>query len=222
MPRLKNGGILGKPSISPTTFSAIGKWNLSDQFIYKQQNMWTEPTIQHALSTYIGRAGLIGQYFNGNWTGTISTGNIGTLPLSSPTTYTSISYGSQEATIYGFIAIGYFRPPITGTYTFYTSSDDGSGVWIGDIAAATSGRTTGNAVLNNLMGGGQGDTKRSGSTTLTGGIWYPIRIVHEEGGGGDNLTYSWSGPGIGETTSLSTYYKAPMNLYGNDLNTYYV
>ena len=178
------------------------------------------PPIQAALNTFTGRAGLIGQYFNGDWRSTISTGNIGTLPLSSPTTYTSIAYGSR-ADYYGFIAIGYFKPPTTGTYTFYTSSDDGSGVWIGDIAAAASGRTTGNAVLDNLMGGGQGDTKRSGSTTLSAGTWYPIRIVHEEGGGGDNLTFSWSGPGIAETTSLSTYFKAPMDLSGNNLNTYY-
>ena len=179
-----------------------------------------EPPIQTALNTYTGRAGLIGQIFGGVWRSTISDGNIGTLPLSSPTTYTSISYGDLGDN-YGFIAIGYFKPPTTGTYTFYTSSDDGSGVWIGDIAAASSGRTTANAVLNNLMGGGQGDTKRSGSTTLTGGIWYPIRIVHEEGGGGSNLTFSWAGPGIAETTSLSTYFKAPMDLSGSNLNTYY-
>jgi hypothetical protein len=176
--------------------------------------------IQEALNAFPGRAGLIGKIFSGEWRSTISTGNIGTLPLSSPTTYTSISYGDLGDN-YGFIAIGYFKPPSTGTYTFFTSSDDGSGVWIGDIAAAATGRFTANAVLNNNMGGGQGDTKRSGSTTLTGGIWYPIRIVHEEGGGGSNLTFSWSGPGIAENTSLSTYFKAPMDLFGNNLNTYY-
>lgn len=176
--------------------------------------------IQEALNTHTGRAGLIGQVFGGDWRSTIATGNIGSLPLSSPTTYTSINYGSFSD-YYGFIAIGYFKPPTTGTYTFFTSSDDGSGVWIGDIAAASSGRNTGNAVLNNNMGGGQGNTKRSGSTTLTAGIWYPIRIVHEEVVGGDNLTFSWSGPGIGETTSLSTYFKAPMTLTGSNLNTYF-
>ena len=221
MARLTNGGIIGKPTTAPTLLSSVGKWNPSDQFIYKQQNVWTELNIQYALSTYTGRAGLIGQIFSGSdWRSTISTGNIGTLPLSSPTTYTSISYGDLGDN-YGFIAIGYFKPPTTGTYTFYTSSDDGSGVWVGDIAAASSGRTTGNAVLNNNMGGGQGDTKRSGTISLTGGIWYPIRIVHEEGGGGSNLTFSWAGPGIGETTALSTYFKAPMNLSGDVLNTYY-
>ena len=173
--------------------------------------------------------GLAGKFFNGDWRSTISTGNIGTLPLTTTndssnvtgTTglpsaahrygvnlWTSISYTSLGDS-YGFIAIGYFKPPTTGTYTFYTSSDDGSGVWIGSTASASSGRTTGNAVLNNNMGGGQGDTKRSGSTTLTAGLWYAIRIVHEEGNGGDNLTFSWSGPGITETTSLATYFRTP-------------
>jgi hypothetical protein len=176
--------------------------------------------IQQALTIFSGTTGLYYQWFGGDWRSTISTGNIGSLPLSSPTRATSISYGSRGDN-YGFIAIGYFRPPTTGTYTFYTSSDDGSGVWIGDIASATSGRTTSNAVLNNNLGGGQGNTKRSGSTTLTGGIWYPIRIVHEEGGGGDNLTYSWSGPSIGETTDLSVHYKLPMNLSGITINDYF-
>jgi hypothetical protein len=176
--------------------------------------------IQQALNTFSGTTGLYYQWFGGDWRGTIATGNIGSLPLSSPTRITSINYGSRGDN-YGFIAIGYFRPPTTGTYNFYTSSDDGSGVWIGDIASATSGRNTGNAVLNNNLGGGQGNTRRDGSTTLTGGIWYPIRIVHEEGGGGDNLTFGWSGPSLGETTDLSVHYRLPMNLSGTTINDYF-
>jgi hypothetical protein len=168
------------------------------------------------LVTGLTLGGLYGQYFSGDWRSTISTGNIGTLPLSAPTLYTSISYGSRGDT-YGFIAIGYFIPPTSGTYTFYTSSDDGSGVWIGDIASAESGRNTSNAVVNNGLGAGQGDTKRSGTVVLTGGQAYAIRIVHEEGSGGDNLTFSWSGPGITETTNLAQYfyYSGSGNNYGS-------
>ena len=172
-------------------------------------------------------AGLAGKFFNGNWRSVISTGNIGTLPLttandSSNITGTtglpsaahrygvniwpSISFGDNIGENYGFIAIGYFVPPTTGTYTFYTSSDDGSGVWIGSIASDPSGRTTVNSVLNNAMGSGQPNTKRSGTTSLTAGIAYAIRIVHEEVNGGDNLTFSWSGPGIAETTDLTQYF----------------
>jgi hypothetical protein len=176
-------------------------------------------TLASALndSTY---AGLIGQYFNGDWRSTISTGNIGTLPLSAPTTYTSISYGTRGES-YGFIAIGYFKPPTTGTYTFYTSSDDSSGVWVGSLASAASGRTIANATLSNNLGVGQADTKRSGTASLTADTWYAIRIVHEEGVGGDNLTFSWAGPGIAETTNLSTYFKRPVNLESSPINTFY-
>lgn len=180
------------------------------------------------LSGEIFVAGLAGKFFNGaNWRATISDGNIGTLPLTTTNDSSNITgtggmpsaahrYGvniwpyityTTIGEAYGFIAIGYFTPPTTGTYTFFTSSDDGSGVWIGDIAKASSGRNTTNAVLNNNMGGGQGNTKRSGSISLTGGVTYPIRIVHEEGNGGDNLTFSWSGPSIAETTDLTQYYK---------------
>jgi hypothetical protein len=166
--------------------------------------------------------GLIGQSFSGvNYRASLPDGNVGGLPLTSPTTYSSISYTSQGE-LYGFLAIGYFKAPTTGTYTFFTSSDDSSGVWIGSLASAASGRTAANAVVNNGLGGpGQGDTKRSGTIALTAGQWYAIRIVHEEGGSADNLTFSWSGPGIAETTSLATHFKRPVNLDGLPINTFY-
>jgi hypothetical protein len=173
--------------------------------------------------------GLAGKFFNGDWRATISDGNIGTLPLNATNNSSNViaSTGMPSANhrfgvnrwesiefttigeLYGFIAIGYFNPLVSGTYNFFTSSDDGSGVWIGSIASASSGRTTSNAVVNNGLGLGQGNTKRSGSISLVGGISYPIRIVQEEVGGGDNLTFSWSGPSITETTSLSQYFSTP-------------
>jgi hypothetical protein len=186
--------------------------------------------------------GLAGKFFNGDWRSTISTGNIGTLPLTTTNDSSNVSgtgglpsanhrYGvnlwnsisySTLGDSYGFIAIGYFRPPTTGTYTVYTSSDDGSGVWIGDLALPNQTRTSGNATLNNGLGAGQGDTKRSATISLTANVLYPIRIVHEEVGGGDNLTFSWSGPGISETTSLSTYFFTPITTTTSTLTGNYV
>ena len=175
--------------------------------------------------------GLAGKFFNGNWRSVISTGNIGTLPLTTTNESSNVTgTGGMPSAAhrngvnlwpyityttlgenYGFIAIGYFVPPTTGTYTIYTSSDDGSGVWIGQIAADASGRTTANAVVNNGMGTGQANTKRSGTISLVAGTFYPIRIVHEEVTGGDNLTFSWAGPGITETTNLETYFRSPLS-----------
>jgi hypothetical protein len=50
---------------------------------------------------------------------------------------------------------------------------------------------------------------------------YPIRIVVEEGGGGDALTFSWSGPSIAETTNLSTYFRTPLNKNGELAGNYF-
>lgn len=184
------------------------------------------------LSSFVGLTilpstpGLAGKFFNGSWVSAISTGNIGTLPLTTTNDSSNvtgsvgmpsaahrfgvniwpyITYGSNGDS-YGFIAIGYFVPPTTGTYNFYTSSDDSSGVWIGTIASDATGRTTANAVVNNNLGFGQSNTRRGGSISLITGTQYAIRIVHEEASGGDNLTFSWDGPGITETTDLTQYF----------------
>lgn len=227
----QNGGLIG-PKTTTSTVQSPGIWSIAKAQQEQGASNWTK------YNQVTGS--LLGKFFNNaDWRSTISTGNIGTLPLTTTNDSSNVTgtggmpsaahrYGVNAwsyityTTIgdsYGFIAIGYFTPPTSGSYTFYTSSDDSSGVWIGDIASAASGRTTANAVLNNGMGAGQGDTKRSGATTLTGGVRYPIRIVHEEGGGGDNLTFSWSGPSIAETTSLATYFSyfttIDGTIYGN-------
>ena len=170
--------------------------------------------------------GLAGKFFNGDWRSTISTGNIGTLPLTTTNDSSNVTgttglpsaahrYGvnlwpyitySSLGDYYGFIAIGYFTPPTTGTYTIYTSSDDSSGVWIGDLALTGATRTSGNATLSNGLGSAQANTERSATISLTAGVRYPIRIVHEESNGGDNLTFSWDGPSISKTTDLLTYF----------------
>jgi len=224
------------------------KGNISSVRFYNRALSAAE--VSQNFNALVGRvasaliAGLAGKFFNGSWRATIADGNIGTLPLtttndSSNVTGTtglpsaahrygvnlwpSIAFGNNIGESYGFIAIGYFTPPTTGTYTIFTSSDDYSGVWIGDLALAGATRTSANATLNNGMdlgSGGQANTKRSGTIALTGGVRYPIRIVMEEANGGDNLTFSWSGPGISETTDLLTYFSTPTSdgvLTGNYL-----
>lgn len=185
--------------------------------------------------------GLAGKFFNGDWRSVISTGNIGTLPLTTSNDSSNvtgstgmpsaahrngvnlwpyITYSGNPGEAYGFIAVGYFTPPTTGSYTFYTSSDDGSGVWVGDNALPGATRNAGNATLNNNMGGAQGNTPRSAAISLTANVVYPIRIVHEEVNGGDNLTFTWSGPSIAETSTLTTYFTTPSNSDGTLIGNY--
>lgn len=95
--------------------------------------------------------------------------------------------------------LGFFIPATTETYTFYTSSDDASYLWIG--ANAVSGFTTGNALVNN--GGSHGVETASGSIALTAGVRYAIRIQTGNGGGPGSHATSFSTPTIAQTTTFT-------------------
>jgi len=98
--------------------------------------------------------------------------------------------------------IGQFYANASGTWTFFTSSDNASYLWIGDNAL--SGFTTSNALVNN--GGLHGMRERSGTITLSEGTLYPIRIQFGERGGGDNIIVSFTPPGGTKTTNGTDYY----------------
>jgi GLEYA domain len=95
--------------------------------------------------------------------------------------------------------LGYFVPATTETYTFYTSSDDASYLWVG--ANAVSGFTTGNALVNN--GGTHAAETASGSIALTAGVRYAIRIQTGNGGGPGSHATSFSTPTIAQTTTFT-------------------
>ena len=74
-----------------------------------------------------------------------------------------------------------------GTYTFYTTSDDGSALYIDGVM-----------IVNNDFS--QGPTERSGSATLTAGP-HTIEIRYFEGGGGEELDVHVAGP---DTAGIKT------------------
>jgi hypothetical protein len=91
---------------------------------------------------------------------------------------------------------GFFLPFATGVYTFYTTSDDASYLWVGNTAV--SGYTRNNAIVNN--GGVHPQTESSGTITLSAGIYYPIRVIYgnqnsPSSGNGTLLTISFSSSG---------------------------
>jgi hypothetical protein len=54
-----------------------------------------------------------------------------------------------------------------------------------------------NATVNN--GGEHAVQERSGTASLTSGVYYPIRIQFGEAGGGDAMTFNYSTPTITKT-----------------------
>jgi hypothetical protein len=98
-------------------------------------------------------------------------------------TFPDISYEPRlEKERFGFVYEGLVSVPSTGVYTFYTSSDDGSRLWVGD-----------SLVVDN--DGLHGATERRGVIALAAGR-HPVRVEYFEKTGGDALTVSIHGPGV--------------------------
>jgi len=133
----------------------------------------------------------------------------GTNPATSVQTTAISEAGSDDGSNFSVQWLGYFLPSTTETHTFFTSSDDASYVWVG--TNAVSGFTTGNATVNN--GGLHGNQEASGTSSLTAGVYYPIRIQFGENGGGDVMTFNYSTPTISKTTNVTgrVFYNAATN-----------
>ena len=83
---------------------------------------------------------------------------------------------------FAFNFSGSITIPTTGTYTFYTTSDDGSQLFIDN-----------QQVVDN--DGLHAARERSGSVVLQAGQ-YPIRVTFFERTGGEKLEVRWEGPGL--------------------------
>lgn len=83
---------------------------------------------------------------------------------------------------YGLSFTGYLQVPTTGVYTLYTTSDDGSALFIGDTL-----------VVDN--GGAHKPAEQPGKIALMAGK-HAVRIPFMQGGGGAALNMSYAGPGL--------------------------
>ena len=75
------------------------------------------------------------------------------------------------------------RPQFTGTYTFYTQSDDGVRLWV-----------NGQQIINNWTD--HAPTENSGTIALTAGQRYDIRMEFYENGGGAVARLLWSSASV--------------------------
>jgi hypothetical protein len=83
---------------------------------------------------------------------------------------------------FGIRYSGFIQIDTPGTYTFYTTSDDGSKLFI-----------NGTEVVDN--DGLHGSQERSGNISLTAGL-HGITVLFFENGGGETLTVQYQGPSI--------------------------
>ena len=140
---------------------------------------------------------------------TATPASVGGNPATSVQTTSIFEPATDDGTNFSCQWLGYFKPTTTETYTFFTSSDDASYMWIG--SNAQTGFTTSNSTVNN--GGLHGNQERSGTASLTAGTYYPIRIQFGEQGGGDVMTFNYSTPTISKTTNVTglVFYNSTTN-----------
>lgn len=85
---------------------------------------------------------------------------------------------------FAFKYSGFITVPVSGVYTFFTTSDDGSNLYIGAFDNAHK------IVANDYL---QGPTERSGTINLTAGT-HAIYVTFFERGGGEVLEVRYQGP----------------------------
>ena len=159
---------------------------------------WTSWDLSYTVgvfkTTYSG-------YFNDNvsFFATATPASVGGNPATSVQTTEITEPPTSDGENFSCQWLGYFKPTTTETYTFFTSSDDASYVWVG--SNSISGFTTTNSTVNN--GGLHGTQERSGTIALTAGTYYPLRIQFGELSGGDVMTFSYSTPTITKTTNVT-------------------
>jgi hypothetical protein len=133
-------------------------------------------------------------YYEGTWSWLP---NFSTLvyKLAGVTTGFNISHRRNNDN-FGFVFTGYVDVPTEGEYTFYTTSDDGSKLYIGS-----------NLIVNN--DGLHAMQERSGTIGLKPGK-HAIRVEQFDGTGGEGLEVRYAGPGITkQVIPASALYRLP-------------
>ncbi|GEM_PF-2621094 len=125
-------------------------------------------------------AGLKRSYYEGKWEFLPDFGKL--TPLSKETANIIEIAGNKKQENFGLLFEGFINVPADGIYTFYTNSDDGSRLLIGN-----------KIIVDN--DGGHAMQERSGTVGLLAGK-HQIRIEFCQGVGGKGLEVSWSGPGV--------------------------
>ena len=120
------------------------------------------------------------EYFEGGWRDVA--GFAALAPVKSGTTGEITAALRARDSDFGLRFTGWIDVPRQGVYTFYTRSDDGSTLSIGDTLVV------GNDGLH-------GSVERSGQIALAAGR-HAITVLFFQKGGDIDLDVSWDGPGI--------------------------
>ncbi len=134
------------------------------------------------------------------------------------TTLTPTSIGQQAnltitgfpaTSYYAFLWQGYILIPQAGNYSFRTTSDDGSKVWLGALNGTTSPYTYGGSPIISNDGAHGSVSVTTNMIALQAGI-YPIAIAYMNLTGGATMQFLWRTPSSG-----SSYLTVPNSAFAD-------
>ncbi len=182
-----DGGKVGESTSSPYTFSWVATGGIHT-VVAKAIDNSLSVTTSAPLTIYVNQTvsqGLKAEYYANRF-------------LSAPLAFTRIDPQVNFNTSNGWVGAGgvgtsqfsvrwsgQIYPTVSGTYTFYTNSDDGVRLSVG-----------GQQVISNWTD--HSPTENFGSITLTAGQLYTVIMEFFQGGGGGVAQLSYAGPGIGK------------------------
>ncbi|MBA3971973.1 MAG: T9SS type A sorting domain-containing protein [Bacteroidetes bacterium] len=146
-------------------------------------------------STACSATGTITRDFWSNFTGaSVSDVPVNTTPTST-SNLTIFEGPSNVADKYGSRIRGYICPPVTGNYTFWIASDNGSELWL-----STSSNPSAKVKIASVSSytlpreWTKYPAQKSAAIALTAGTKYYIEAIHREGDQGDHLAVGWQLP----------------------------
>ncbi|MEP7079832.1 MAG: PA14 domain-containing protein [Ginsengibacter sp.] len=131
-------------------------------------------------------SGINYNYYQGTWSNLPDFNSLTPLKSGNIPNYSLDPRLSEDNFAFKYSAV--INIPTTGTYTFFTTSDDGSKLYVDNFNLA------GQVVNNDYL---QGPTERSGSIVLTAGL-HNIYVTFFEASGGQFLEVRYQGPSIGK------------------------
>jgi hypothetical protein len=144
------------------------------------------------------QSGLAYSYYEGAWA---SLPDFSSLTETTSGTVSTFDISQFTASSYAVVFAGYVEVPESGQYTFYTNSNDGTKLYIG----------------NDLLVDNDGQhaaTEVSGQMGLAAGM-HAIRVEYFQNGGTQTLEVLWEGPGISSRSQIPG-----SNLYHEGQSTY--
>jgi hypothetical protein len=200
----EDGGSLGGTPMTKSWQGTYGNWYSTPSYHPFGSDTGYQVVEGHAASikktsvrtaflngTGDGR-GLKAEYFdNGNFTGLLSTRIDREI---------NNNYGNGAPNVAGMGAddfsvrwSGSVQAPVTGTYVFETTTDDGVRLWINN-----------NLLIDKWFG--QAPTSYTASVSLQAGQKYNLRMDYYEGGGGAYARLRWLTPGASQQVVIPSIY----------------